>query len=1164
LTELTLSHALDFRDLYEKEGLERIDALFADALKTSDIALFERLTAARNAPDGLQDKDEAALIIELAQHLEDFIAELFGIRAGIAALRQRQNELAPLYACKRQLVQKQARGKEIPAEEDGDALSSALEKGFGEPFAELAFARHVMGWLEDRDAYADLLETAASYAAWALHTEAGQARHGEGVLFKQPAKTDPMHLVHVDTADIAGVPMLQMPKEKLHQRDGFRFIDSSSGLKGALDQANYCIWCHKQGRDSCSKGLRDKASQTFRPNAFGDEMTGCPLEENISEMNWLMSEGHALGALAAACVNNPMLAGTGHRICNDCMKACVYQKQEPVDIPQIESQSLKDVLSLPWGFEIYSLLTRWNPLNIRRPLPKPASGFKVLVVGMGPAGYTLSHHLMNDGHHVMAVDGLKIEPLAADVSGVAPDGERMPFTPVHDTGELFEPLESRVMAGFGGVAEYGITARWNKNYLKVIRLLLERRTQFAMYGGVRFGGAITIDDAFGMGFDHIALCMGAGKPTVISIPNGMARGVRQASDFLMSLQLTGTAKTDSIVNLQLRMPVVVIGGGLTAIDAATESLAYYPVQVEKFLRRYETLVADQGEAAVSAGWVEEEVAIADEFLAHAKAIRTEREQATVEGREADIVSLLNGWGGVTIAYRRRMVDSPSYTLNHEEIIMGMAEGIRFAELLSPLAVEVDTYGHAKSLRFARCEVNDEGRLKTTDEEITLPARAILTAAGTRPNTVLGNEDPANISLDGKYFQAIDGEGNAVTPAWSAKPDEVQVLTKLREDGRGISFYGDMHPSFAGNVVRAMASAMHGAGIIGRMFASQRPTDVDAISLKAKLDNDLRAFVHKVERLTPDLVEITVKAPAAARAYRPGQFFRLQNYETNAARVEDTTLTMEGLAVAGINVDADTGLISLIVRERGGSSSLCQLLTPGEPVVLMGPTGSPTEITSGENVLLIGGGVGNARLLPIARAFREAGSKALHVAGYGKAADRCEATGIEAAADAVVWCCEGASGIEAGRTQDKAFNGNVIDALLAYAKEEMGDEISMPLSAIDRIIAVGPAGLMAAVAKARHEGLAGYLKPDHVAIGSINSPMQCMMKKICAQCLQPHRDPETGEESVVYSCNNQDQPLDHVDFDALQQRLMQQSVQEKLTRMWIARSLSKLGVAKHVS
>ena len=86
--------------------------------------------------------------------------------------------------------------------------------------------------------------------------------------------------------------------------------------------------------------------------------------------------------------------------------------------------------------------------------------------------------------------------------------------------------------------------------------------------------------------------------------NGLARGVRQASDFLMALQLTGAAKTESIANLQVRLPVVVIGGGLTAIDTATESLAYYPVQVEKFLRRYETLVAERGEAAVRQAWTD--------------------------------------------------------------------------------------------------------------------------------------------------------------------------------------------------------------------------------------------------------------------------------------------------------------------------------------------------------------------------------------------------------------------------------------------------------------------------------------------------------------------------------------------------------------------------------
>ncbi len=104
-------------------------------------------------------------------------------------------------------------------------------------------------------------------------------------------------------------------------------------------------------------------------------------------------------------IDNPMCAATGHRICNDCMKSCIFQKQEPVDIPQVETRTLKDVLELPWGFEIYGLLTRWNPLNFARPLSAPAADYKVLVVGLGPAGFTLSHHLMNDGHTVAAVDG---------------------------------------------------------------------------------------------------------------------------------------------------------------------------------------------------------------------------------------------------------------------------------------------------------------------------------------------------------------------------------------------------------------------------------------------------------------------------------------------------------------------------------------------------------------------------------------------------------------------------------------------------------------------------------------------------------------------------------------------------------------------------------------
>src|SRR5262249_43238404 len=146
--------------------------------------------------------------------------------------------------------------------------------------------------------------------------------------------------------------------------------------------------------------------------------------------------------------------------------------------------------------------------------------------------------------------------------------------------------------------------------------------------------------------------------------------------------------------LQLRLPVVVIGGGLTAVDTATESMAYYIVQVEKFLERYETLVADQGETRVTESWNAEEREVAAEYLAHGRMLRQEREDAKREGRLPKLAELVNSWGGVTIAYRRRLVDSPSYTLNHEEVAKALEEGILFAECLSPEEIEVDRHGHA--------------------------------------------------------------------------------------------------------------------------------------------------------------------------------------------------------------------------------------------------------------------------------------------------------------------------------------------------------------------------------------------------------------------------------------------------------------------------------------
>ncbi|MFN7087388.1 MAG: FAD-dependent oxidoreductase [Burkholderiales bacterium] len=1162
-----LQFGIAFEDLYRREGLVRLDGEFLRFLEQRDSALHGRLISARAHPAALQTRQESELLLALAPLVDDFLAEMFGIGSELEALAERHRALAPLYSVKRLFVQRKAMHKIKPDEAeklDGHALAARLEAMLGEPLTELAFARRVAEWQKDETANAVPLETALQYAAWAAQSAGGRAKHRAGVLFKAPHKLDPQQLVPVVADRTHGYASYALDTQRLRRREGFKLTDRGTDLVGALDQAHYCIWCHEQGKDSCSKGLKEKGATgrgaaSFKKSPFGVTLAGCPLEEKISEFHKAKTEGYAIGALAIIAVDNPMAAATGHRICNDCMKACIYQKQEPVNIPQAETRTLKDVLELPWGFEIYSLLTRWNPLNIRKPYPASPTGKRVLVAGMGPAGFSLAHFLMNDGHTVVGIDGLKIEPLPAEFSGVDARGRRMPFRPIRDVRELYEALDERIMAGFGGVAEYGITVRWDKNFLKIIRLLLERRAEFALFGGVRFGGTITAEDAFDLGFDHVALAIGAGRPTVLDMPNGLARGVRTASDFLMALQLSGAAKTDSIANMQLRLPVVVVGGGLTAIDAATEALAYYPVQVEKFLSRYERLAREHGEMAARIAWNEEERAIADEFLAHARALRAEREAARRENRAPRLNELLQSWGGVTVAYRRRLIDSPSYTLNHEEVQKALEEGICFAEGLTPLAVEVDRHGHAQALQVSVQVRGEDGKWSETGRR-RLPARTLLVAAGTQPNTVLAREDASRFKLDQRYFQAIDEDGNPV-PAEKAisKPNEINVLVYKHQDGRYISYFGDVHPSFFGNVVKAIGSAKQGHLVVNRVLQKLPPaTPIGDEQFLAALNDGLRATVHHVARLTPMIVEVVVRAPFAARRFRPGQFYRLQNYESGAPCTEGTRLAMEGLALTGAWVDPQQGLVSTIVLEMGGSSDLCVELKPGEPVVLMGPTGTPTEIPENETVVLAGGGLGNAVLFSIGQAMRKAGNKVLYFAGYKHMTDRYKISEIEAASDAVVWCCDEEPGFTPDRPQDRAFVGNIVQAMHAYASGALGSQ-TIAFRDADRIIAIGSDRMMAAVARARHEALKPFLKPHHFAIGSINSPMQCMMKEICAQCLQPHIDPQTGKTSYVFSCFNQDQPLDCVDWQALEQRLKQNSTQEKLTAEWLDHCLIRLGL-----
>jgi hypothetical protein len=230
---------------------------------------------------------------------------------------------------------------------------------------------------------------------------------------------------------------------------------------------------------------------------------------------------------------------------------------------------------------------------------------------------------------------------------------------------------------------------------------------------------------------------------------------------------------------------------------------------------------------------------------------------------------------------------------------------------------------------------------------------------------------------------------------------------------------------------------------------------------------------------------------------------------------------------------------------------------------MGPTGTPTEIGRNETVMLVGGGLGNAVLFSIARSLKAAGCRVAYFAGYRTKADSFKQDEIEAGTDQIVWSVDGGDLIQARRPQDASFRGNVVQAMLAYAQGSLSTKPVISFSEVDRIIAIGSDRMMRAVQEARHSVLQPFLKPEHEAIGSINSPMQCMMKEICAQCLQKHVDPVTGKETWVFSCLNQDQKLDQVDFVNLNQRLRGNTVLEKVSDVFLARLLQKVPDLKRV-
>ncbi|MDX2049671.1 MAG: FAD-dependent oxidoreductase [Rickettsiaceae bacterium] len=867
-------------DFYE------IDQEFLTFLECKNNTLYEILKKARRDKISLLSDE----IIEIAQFLEIFIIKLFRIENQTNLFAKKSKDIAILYDLKRNFVHRfvarkyskhELQKNEIEKkfltrnnlnhndlEAIDDFFLAKLKESLGnsgslyEATCKLAYKSSAqiltLTQKQNEQSEESNVETIHPYSGFSedeLKYAASRIFFGPiSKLFSAPEQLDFAHLVKYDTYN-----------------DIIYKHQTAQEISDSLIEANYCIKCHRHNKDSCSTGL--KKNEDYHQNPIGNILKGCPLEIKISEMIELYSRGKLIAAISAALLENPLLILTGERICNDCSKACIYQKQTPVNVPAIESAIVKEVLSLDFGVEIYYLLTEWNPLSSTNFLPEREYKGNVLIVGSGPSAIALSYYLLRSGCKITMVEGLRIELLQNEDINLT-------IKKYSHIENLYNKIKPQ---GFGGVCEYGITERWNKENLIMARLMLERNKNFCLIGGTRFGSNITYDDAKKLGFDHVALALGAGAPKMPKIDGMDAGNVRYANDFLTALG-SGNAETqDSKTLFMMEPPVFIVGGGLTSVDAAAEAGKYIIALAKKIaLQKIDKNTLNKRE--------KEQLS---RFEIIAKLLKKEETRAAKEQRKPDFIQILDSLGGINLCYRQKIERSSAYRNNHEELDKSMNSGFRILENTKVTRIIKDEYGN-----IAEIEI-DKG-----DKTERRKCRSLLIATGTIPS----------------------------------------VLEETYKKKSDISFFGDMDPKFEGSVVKAIASAKLGyKKILDKLsLMVNRSKNSESIYL---VKNLFEKFVTYKKDHTKDIFELKIIAPIEAQNYKPGQYFKLQNFHNNL-----TGKSFEPIALFPSNIRE--GEISFMINVVGNSTKTAKSLKKGDQVILMGPLGYPIEFNRSNRYLFI--------------------------------------------------------------------------------------------------------------------------------------------------------------------------------------------------------------------
>jgi ferredoxin--NADP+ reductase len=194
-------------------------------------------------------------------------------------------------------------------------------------------------------------------------------------------------------------------------------------------------------------------------------------------------------------------------------------------------------------------------------------------------------------------------------------------------------------------------------------------------------------------------------------------------------------------------------------------------------------------------------------------------------------------------------------------------------------------------------------------------------------------------------------------------------------------------------------------------------------------------ILSVEPLAPEIVRLWIEAPPIAKKRRPGQFVIIRIAEGG-----------ERIPLTIADVDVSAGAIALVVQGVGKTTRQLNAMAPGELIAdVAGPLGQPTHIARNQRVCCVGGGIGAAVVLPIAKGVRDLGGHVVTILGARTRDLVILEDEARAVSDTVVMT-----------TDDGSYGrkGLVTDALL--------EAIAGAREPFDEIVAVGPLPMMRAV------------------------------------------------------------------------------------------------------